>query len=131
MACGDIDWAMFSTSSGSKVGATPRYSNTREGDGHYIAIHTHQICPLMILWDRLTLHLRHTQVTDYQLLAAIQAFTSDLDSVRVQEFTTVLDDRALLPTLGFFIELAGPLGALALLAYNMMDERPLTNPIVR
>jgi hypothetical protein len=85
----------------------------------------------MILWDRLTLHLRHTQVTDYQLLAAIQAFTSDLDSVRVQEFTTVLDDRALLPTLGFFIELAGPLGALALLAYNMMDERPLTNPIVR
>ena len=63
----------------------------------------------MIIWDRLTIRFGLAQVTDCQLLAAIQAFSSE-DTVRVQEFTTVLDDRTLLPTLGFFVELAGPLG---------------------
>ena len=67
---------------------------------------------LIILWDRLTIHFGLTQATDYRLLAAIKAFSSE-DTVRVQEFTTMLDDRTLLPTLGFFIELAGPLGASA------------------
>ena len=67
---------------------------------------------LIILWGRLTIHFGLTQVTDYRLLTAIQAFSSE-DTVRVQEFTTMLDDRTLLPTLGFLIELAGPLGASA------------------
>ena len=67
---------------------------------------------LIILWDRLTIRFGLTRVTDYQLLAAIRAFSSE-DAVRVQEFTTMLDDRMLLPTLSFFIELAGPLGASA------------------
>ena len=85
----------------------------------------------MILWDRLTIRLpgRLSQVTDYQLLAAIQTFSSE-DTVRVQEFTAVLDDRTLLPTLGFFVELAGPLGT-CVLACSVMHERPLTSPIVR
>ena len=52
------------------------------------------------------------QITDDQLLAAIRIFSSE-DAVQVQEFTTVLDDRELFPAVGFFIELAGPLGALA------------------
>jgi hypothetical protein len=110
MACGDIDWVMFSTSSGLQTGVTPHYSNTREGDGHYIIVRTHRTWPLMILWDRLTLRFGLTQVTEHQLLTAIQAFSSE-DTVRVQEFTTALDDRMLLATVGFFIELAGPLGA--------------------
>jgi hypothetical protein len=66
----------------------------------------------MILWDKLTIRLLFMEVTDYQLLAAIQAMNSE-DTVGVQEFTTALDDRALLPALDFFIELAGPLGASA------------------
>ena len=35
------------------------------------------------------------------------------DTIRVQEFTTVVYDRTLPPTVGFFVELTGPPGALA------------------
>ena len=48
------------------------------------------------------------QITDDQLLAAIRAFGSE-DAVQVQEF----DDCELLPAVGVFVELAGPLSELA------------------
>jgi len=62
------------------------------------------------VWDRLTIRIPSMQITDDQLLPAIQTFSSQ-DTIQVQEFTTVLDERSSLPAVGFFIELAGPLGA--------------------
>ena len=62
------------------------------------------------VWDRLTIRIPSMQITDSQLLAAIQTLSSD-DTIRVQEFTTALDDRTPIPAVGFFIELGGPLGA--------------------
>ena len=59
---------------------------------------------------------------EHQLLTAIQGFSSE-DAVRVQEFTTALDDRMLLATMGFF-------RCVGVLTCGMMDDRPLTNPIV-
>ncbi|KAH0828161.1 GH3 auxin-responsive promoter [Lanmaoa asiatica] len=56
-----------------------------------------------------TIFLRYTQVTENQLVEAIQAFSSK-DAIEVQEFTTVADYRGVVPTMGFFVELAGPLG---------------------
>ncbi|KAN0091561.1 GH3 auxin-responsive promoter domain containing protein [Tylopilus felleus] len=75
----------------------------------------------------LTLRFPFTQITDDQLLASIHTFSSE-DAVRVQEFTTVIDDRALLPTVGFFVELAGPLGPNAHLApQKLFDALVATN----
>ena len=84
----------------------------------------------MILWDRLTILLpgRLSQVTDYQLLAAIQALSSE-DTVRVQEFTTVLGPHAI-AHLGLLCRTRGTTWYVGVLACSVMDERPLTNPIV-
>ncbi|KAH0828163.1 hypothetical protein J3R83DRAFT_3862 [Lanmaoa asiatica] len=73
-----------------------------------------------------TIFLRHTQVTEDQLLAAIQAFSSK-DAIQVQEFTTVADYRGVVLSVSFFVELAGPLAASV--RSRTMDERLLTNPI--
>ncbi|KAG9312152.1 GH3 auxin-responsive promoter [Chiua virens] len=61
----------------------------------------------------LTLRFPHTQITDLQLLAAIERLNSE-DVIQVNEFTTMLDDRALPPSVCFLVELAGPLGAFPL-----------------
>ncbi|KAH0828160.1 GH3 auxin-responsive promoter-domain-containing protein [Lanmaoa asiatica] len=53
--------------------------------------------------------LRHTHVTEDQLLETIRVFSLE-DVIEVQEFTTMVDNRAIVPTVGFFFELTGPLG---------------------
>ncbi|KAI9568804.1 GH3 auxin-responsive promoter [Boletus coccyginus] len=80
----------------------------------------------------LAIRLAHAQITDDQLLAAIHAFNDDAaaseDAIRVLEFTTMIDDRALPPTVGFVVELAGPLGPNAHLApERLFDALVATN----
>ncbi|KAI9571612.1 GH3 auxin-responsive promoter [Boletus coccyginus] len=75
----------------------------------------------------LTIRIPSMQITDDQLLAAIQTFSSK-DTIQVQEFTTVLDDRSSLPAVGFFIELGGPLGPNTHLArQKLFDALVATN----
>ncbi|KAF8134278.1 GH3 auxin-responsive promoter-domain-containing protein [Boletus edulis] len=78
---------------------------------HIIGVHMESNSPLFKVIGRrsLTIRVPFIQVIDDQLLAAIQNLTSE-GTIQVHEFTTVLDDRALQPAVGFFIELAGPLG---------------------
>ncbi|KAI9568798.1 GH3 auxin-responsive promoter [Boletus coccyginus] len=80
----------------------------------------------------LAVRLAHAQITDDQLLAAIHAFNDDAaaseDAIRVQEFTTMIDDRALPPTVSFVVELAGPLGPNAhLTPERLFDALVATN----
>ncbi|KAG9312153.1 GH3 auxin-responsive promoter [Chiua virens] len=58
----------------------------------------------------LTLRFPHTQITDVQLITTVKVLSTD-SMVPVAEFTTVIDDRALPPSVGFFVELAQPLGS--------------------
>ncbi|KAG6381987.1 GH3 auxin-responsive promoter-domain-containing protein [Boletus reticuloceps] len=76
-----------------------------------------------------TIHLAHTQITGEELLAATQALDADPEDVlHVQEFTTVIDDRAVPTTVGFFAELAEPLGPNAHLApQRLFDALVATN----
>ncbi|KAI9571597.1 GH3 auxin-responsive promoter-domain-containing protein [Boletus coccyginus] len=75
----------------------------------------------------LTIRIPSMQITDDQLLTAIQTLSSD-DTIQVQEFTTALDDRMLLPAVGFFVELGGPLGPNAHLArQKLFDALVATN----
>ncbi|KAH0829102.1 GH3 auxin-responsive promoter-domain-containing protein [Lanmaoa asiatica] len=57
---------------------------------------------------QLTIRAQNIQITHDQLPEAI-ALGSE-DTIQVQEFTTVHDDRALLSIAGFFVELAAPFG---------------------
>ncbi|KAG9312101.1 GH3 auxin-responsive promoter [Chiua virens] len=73
----------------------------------------------------LTLRFTDRQITDGQLLAVVEGVSSD-DVIRVLEFTTVMDDRTLPHAVGFFVELAGPLGQRffdALVATNAEHRR--------
>ncbi|KAF8134275.1 GH3 auxin-responsive promoter-domain-containing protein [Boletus edulis] len=65
---------------------------------HIIGFHPESKSPLFKVAGRRSLIIRFpfTQIIDDQLLVAIQGLTSE-DIVRVHEFTTVLDDSALLP----------------------------------
>ncbi|KAF8141160.1 GH3 auxin-responsive promoter [Boletus edulis] len=76
-----------------------------------------------------TIHLAHAQITGEELLTAIQALDADPEDVlHVQQFTTVIDDRAVPSTVGFFTELAGPLGPNAHLApQRLFDALVATN----
>ena len=56
----------------------------------------------------LAIRLLPMLISDTHLISAIQAVNPDI--MRVNEFTTVLDDRQSTPTVGYFVELAGTLG---------------------
>ncbi|KAF8547319.1 hypothetical protein OG21DRAFT_1607449 [Imleria badia] len=77
------------------------------------------------------IRLADAQITDAQLLAAIQALNDadrqeDSDVISVQEFTTVIDDRDVPPTVGFLVELAEPLGSNAHQARQRLFEALVT-----
>ncbi|KAI6038426.1 GH3 auxin-responsive promoter [Pisolithus marmoratus] len=54
----------------------------------------------------LEIRLPHALVTDADLLAVVYGFSGE-DTVEVQEFTTVVDDRTFPLTLGFFVSITG------------------------
>ncbi|KAF8836524.1 hypothetical protein BDN67DRAFT_974069 [Paxillus ammoniavirescens] len=55
----------------------------------------------------LSIRFPHVLISDSDLVAAIQAINSE-DMIRVNEFTAIVDDRTLPPTVGYFVE--GQLG---------------------
>ncbi|KIK11142.1 hypothetical protein PISMIDRAFT_19777 [Pisolithus microcarpus 441] len=55
------------------------------------------------------IRLPHALITEADLLSVVCAFSGE-DTVEVQEFTTVVDDRKFPLTLGFFISIKGNLG---------------------
>ncbi|KAF8431082.1 GH3 auxin-responsive promoter [Boletus edulis BED1] len=57
----------------------------------------------------LVIRLSHVVISDAELLAAIRSISSE-EFIQVLDFTTVLDKRKTPQTIGFFIELARPLG---------------------
>ncbi|KIJ59269.1 hypothetical protein HYDPIDRAFT_33339 [Hydnomerulius pinastri MD-312] len=68
-----------------------------------------------------------TVITDAHLTATIQAINSQ-DLIQVHEFTTVVDDRELPETVGYFVEVAGPLGSDSHLApQRLFDSLVATN----
>ncbi|KAG6375687.1 GH3 auxin-responsive promoter [Boletus reticuloceps] len=96
---------------------------------HIIGFHPESNSPLFKVAGKrsLIIHFPFTQIIDDQLLAAIQDLTSE-GTIRVHEFTTVLDDSALLPAVGFFIELDGPLGPSAHVApQKLLDALAANN----
>ncbi|KAF8550614.1 hypothetical protein OG21DRAFT_1419421 [Imleria badia] len=97
---------------------------------HIVGFHDESNSPLFKYVGRRasTLRFPFAQVTDDQLLTVIQVLSSD-DAVRVQEFTAMLDDRTLLSTVGFFIELAGSLGLNAHLAPKKLFDALVTTNI--
>lgn len=58
---------------------------------------------------RMMIRLSHVVISDIELLAAIQSISSE-EFIQVHDFTTALDKRKTAQTVGFFVELAGPLG---------------------
>ncbi|KAI6129045.1 GH3 auxin-responsive promoter [Pisolithus croceorrhizus] len=57
----------------------------------------------------LEIRLPHALITETDLLSVVYAFSGE-DIVEVQEFTTVVDDRKLPLTLGFFVSITGNIG---------------------
>ncbi|KAI6129046.1 GH3 auxin-responsive promoter [Pisolithus croceorrhizus] len=57
----------------------------------------------------LEIRLPHALITEADLLSVVYAFSGE-DTVEVQEFTTVVDDRKFPMTLGFFVSITGNIG---------------------
>ncbi|KAI6117519.1 GH3 auxin-responsive promoter-domain-containing protein [Pisolithus croceorrhizus] len=57
----------------------------------------------------LEIRLPHALITEADLLSVVYAFSGE-DTVEVQEFTTVIDDRKFPMTLGFFVSITGNIG---------------------
>ncbi|KAI6038425.1 GH3 auxin-responsive promoter [Pisolithus marmoratus] len=63
----------------------------------------------------LEIRLLYALVTDADLLSVVYGFSGE-DTVQVQEFTTVVDDRTFPLALGFFVSITGDIGPNAKLA---------------
>ncbi|KAI6038424.1 GH3 auxin-responsive promoter [Pisolithus marmoratus] len=63
----------------------------------------------------LEIRLPHALVTDADLLSVVYGFSGE-DTVKVEEFTTVVDDRTFPLTLGFLVSITGDIGPNAKLA---------------
>ncbi|KIJ59264.1 hypothetical protein HYDPIDRAFT_100975 [Hydnomerulius pinastri MD-312] len=75
----------------------------------------------------LAIRFPHTLITDAHLVTAIQAISSQ-DLIHVHEFTAVVDDRELPATVGYLVEVAGPLGSDSHLApQRLFDALVATN----
>ena len=55
-----------------------------------------------------SIRLPHVVISDTELVAAIQSISSK-ESIRVHDFTTLLDERKILQTVGFIAELSAAL----------------------
>jgi len=82
-----------------------------------VGFHPERHSPIYKILGRksMGIDLPHAQIADFNSLEAIVAINSE-DAIIVQEYTTVLDDRASPPTAGFIIELSKPYGPNAHLA---------------
>ncbi|KIJ05378.1 hypothetical protein PAXINDRAFT_21352 [Paxillus involutus ATCC 200175] len=86
----------------------------------------------------LSIRFPHVLISDSDLVAAIQAISSE-DIIQVHEFTVVVDDRELPTTVGYFVE--GSLGSKshlapqklfdAFVAMNAAHQRALDNDRIR
>ncbi|KAI6038427.1 GH3 auxin-responsive promoter-domain-containing protein [Pisolithus marmoratus] len=63
----------------------------------------------------LEIRFPHAQITETDLLNVVYGFSGE-DTVEVQEFTSVVDDRRFPLTLGFFVSITGDIGPNAKLA---------------
>lgn len=109
MACGDISLATFCPLLDSNLTLRRRFSNGQEGNRQFTIVYVLQIFSSW-LSHRSDIRLPRAHITEVHLLEAIKQISSE-DTIQVQEFTSMLDNRTLPPTVGLFIELQRPLGA--------------------
>ncbi|KAI6151127.1 GH3 auxin-responsive promoter [Pisolithus tinctorius] len=74
----------------------------------------------------LELRLPHAMITEADLVTVIHAISGE-DTVEVQEFTTVVDDRKFPQTVGFFVSVTGDIGTAGLASQKAFAALVATN----